>query len=102
MTDNMKQRLLVMNGQKLAQNEMEDGTWKTEKISKAQGIKAGIYHISNAVNADLVGDNIGEVIHHDKKRGLLYQKNDSQFIKHETSNLDKIPEIGIFINITYS
>ena len=93
-----KRTLLVMNGQKLAQNDAT-GDWKTEKITKAKGTKPGIY---NSVDADPLKDNIGEVIYIDKKGEALYQKNDSQFIKHDLSVFDKIPENASFINIKYA
>lgn len=96
----MKKRLIVMNGQKLAQNN-STGEWKTEKVTKAEGIKPGIYNLYNAVNADKSKDNIGEVIHVDKKDNALYQKNGSQYIKHDLSCFDEIPETGRMLNIKY-
>ena len=47
-----------MNGQKLFQND-STGEWKTEKVSKAQGIKPGIYNLYNAIDADKTKENIG-------------------------------------------
>ncbi len=96
----MKKRLLVMNGQKLAQNDAT-GEWKTEKVTKAQGIKPGIYNLYTAIDADKTNDNIGEVIHIDKKDNALYQKSDTQYIKHDLSCFDQIPEIGSLLNIQY-
>lgn len=96
----MKKRLLVMNGQKLVQNDFT-GEWKTEKVSKAEGIKPGVYNLYNAVDADQSINNIGEVIHIDKKENVLYQKNGSQFIKHDLSCFDQIPETGRMMNIKY-
>lgn len=89
-----------MNGQKLAQND-STGEWKTEKVTKAKGIKPGIYNLYNAVDADKLKENIGEIIHIDKKTNLLYQKNGSQYIKHDLSCFEKIPETGGMINIKY-
>lgn len=96
----MKKRLLVMNGQKLAQND-STGKWKTEKVTKAQGIKPGIYNLYTAIDADKTNDNIGEIIHIDKKDNSLYQKNGSQYIKHDLNCFDQIPEIGSYLNIRY-
>lgn len=89
-----------MNGQKLAQND-STGEWKTEKVTKAQGIKPGIYNLYTAIDADKTNDNIGEIIHIDKKDNALYQKNDSQYIKHDLSCFDQLPEIGCYLNIKY-
>lgn len=69
----MKKRLLVMNGQKLVQNDFA-GEWKTEKVIKAEGVKPGIYNLYNAVNADQSKENIGEIIHIDKKRMYFIKK----------------------------
>ena len=96
----MRKRLIVMNGQKLVQNGMS-GEWKTEKVKKAHGINPGIYNLYNAVDANISKDNIGEVIHIDKKDNVLYQKNESQYIKHILSCFDKMPETGQLMNIKY-
>ena len=39
----MKQRLLVMNGQKILQHEQE-GRWQNDKVEKAGLVKPGIYN----------------------------------------------------------
>ncbi len=98
--DTMKKRLLVMNGQKLSQND-SSGEWKTDNVSKALGIKPGIYNLYNAVNADISKDNIGEVIHIDKKENVLYQKNGLQYIKHDLSCFEQTPKTGLILNIKY-
>lgn len=91
-----------MNGQKLAQND-SSGEWRTEKVTRDGGIKPGIYNLYNSVDANKSKDNIGEVIHVDKKDNALYQKNGSQYIKHDLDSFDKnnIPETGIIMNIKY-
>jgi len=89
-----------MNKQKLTQND-SSGEWKTEKVARDGGIKPGIYNLYNAVDADKSKDNIGEVIHVDKKDNTLYQKNGSQYIKHDLTNFDQIPETGFMMNIKY-
>jgi len=96
--DTMKKILLVMNGQKLTQND-SSGEWKTDNVSKALGIKPDIYNLYNAVNADISKDNIGEVIHIDKKEKVLYQKNGLQYIKHDLSCFEQIPKTGLILNM---
>ena len=49
-----------MNGQKLVQNDFT-GEWKTEKVSKAEGIKPGVYNLYNAVDADKSKNNIAYI-----------------------------------------
>ena len=89
-----------MNGQKIIQND-STGERKTEKISKCKDVKAGIYNLYNAVYADKKKDNIGEVIHVDKKENVLYQKHESQYIKHDLNCFDQIPETGCTLSIKY-
>ena len=89
-----------MNGQKLFQND-STGEWKTEKVSKAQGINPGIYNLYNAVDADKTKENIGEIIYVDKKENVLYQKHESRYIKHDLNCFDQIPETGCILNIKY-
>lgn len=89
-----------MNGQKLSQND-STGEWKTDKVSKAVGIEPGIYNLYNAVNADPSKNTIGQVIHIDKKENVLYQRNGLQYIKHDLSYFDQIPETGVMISIKY-
>lgn len=98
----MKKRLLVMNGQKLVQNESA-GVWKTEKVSKAEGIKPGIYNLYNTVDPDLTKDNIGEIIYIDKIENVLYQQkgSQSQYIKHDLNCFNQIPKPGYLMNIKY-
>jgi len=97
---NIRKRLIVMNGQKIAQND-SSGDWKTEKLTKDGGIKPGIYNLYTAVDADKSKDNIGEVIHIDKKENTFYQKNESEYIKHNLKDFDSIPETGRMMSITY-
>ncbi|MCP5246112.1 MAG: conjugal transfer protein TraO [Burkholderiales bacterium] len=95
----MKQRLLVMNGQKLVQNEV-DGTWKTIKVTKAPGLKAGIYNIYLAKEAETANHSYeGLIIHVDKD--FFYQKSGNEFIKHSSKYFLKLPEVGKIITVRY-
>ena len=47
----MKQRLLVMNGQKIVQHEQE-GRWQNDKVEKAGPVKPGIYNLYLASQPD--------------------------------------------------
>ena len=60
----MKQRVLVMNGQRLLQNE-QGGQWATSKVDKAGAIKPGIYDIYLAGNADKAKTYAGVIVHAD-------------------------------------
>ena len=95
----MKQRLLVMNGQKLVQNEV-DGKWKTVKVTKAPDLKAGIYNIYLAKEAETINHTYdGLIVHVDKD--FFYQKSGSEFIKHPAKYFLKLPEIGKNITVQY-
>lgn len=95
----MKQRLLVMNGQKLVQNEV-DGKWKTIKVTKASDIKAGIYNIYLAKEAETASHSYeGLIVHVDKD--FFYQKSGGEFIKHPSKYFLKFPEVGKNITVQY-
>lgn len=94
----MKQRLLVMNGQRLVQTEKE-GQWATDKVEKAGPVKPGIYNIHLAVEADKAKTHEGMIVHHDRTH--IYQQTGKSFVKHALSDFDKVPEIGSNSSIKY-
>lgn len=95
----MKHRVLVMNGQRIVQNEQAPGTWHTEHVDKAGLLKPGIYNIYAATAADKAKAHEGAIVHADKE--AVYQQIGKQFVKHERANFDKVPEIGSAKSITY-
>jgi KfrB protein len=96
----MKQRILVMNGQRLIQKEQE-GKWLTEKVEKAPGIKPGIYNIFLSKDAANEETNIffGMIFHSNKNS--FYQKVGKDIIKHDKSLFDVKPALGKNITIEY-
>lgn len=94
----MKQRLLVMNGQRLIQVERE-GQWATEKVEKAAGVKPGIYNIYLAVDADKAKAHEGLIVHVDQ--GHIYQQVGRSFVRHMLADFDKAPDAGINASINY-
>jgi KfrB protein len=94
----MKQRVLVMNGQRLVQNE-NDGQWETDKVDKAGAIKPGIYNIHLATDADHAKAYEGVVIHVDKT--TVYQQVGKAFIRHDRTLFDKVPVIGSVSKLEY-
>jgi predicted ABC-type ATPase len=94
----MKQRLLVMNGQRLLQKEKE-GQWVVEKVDKAGTIKPGVYNIYLAAQADKANTYDGVVMHSDKD--YVYQRVDKGYIKHDRSSFDKTPGNGSAVSIKY-
>ena len=94
----MKQRVLVMNGQKLIQSE-NSGQWATDKVEKAGTIKPGIYNIHLSTDADKTKNYEGIVLHADKAN--VYQQVGKNFIKHDRELFDKVPVIGSASSIKY-
>jgi cell filamentation protein len=94
----MKQRVLVMNGQRLVQNE-KDGQWETDKVDKAGAIKPGIYNIHLATDADQAKAYEGVIIHADKT--AVYQQVGKAFIRHDRTLFDKVPVIGSLSRLEY-
>jgi hypothetical protein len=94
----MKQRLLVMNGQKLVQSE-QGAQWATNKVEKAGPIKPGIYNIHLSTRADKTKNHDGVILHADKEH--VYQQVGKIFIKHDLVNFSKVPEVGSNSSIKY-
>jgi KfrB protein len=94
----MKQRVLVMNGQRLVQNE-NAGQWETDKVDKAGVIKPGIYNIHLATDADQAKAYEGVIIHADK--ASVYQQIGKAFVKHDRTLFDNVPAIGSVSRLEY-
>lgn len=94
----MKQRLLVMNGQRLVQSEQE-GQWNTDKVEKAGLIKPGIYNIHLSAQADKTKTEEGVILYVDQAN--VYQQVGKYFVKHDKEDFDKVPEIGSISSIKY-
>jgi hypothetical protein len=62
----MKQRLLVMNGQRIVQHEQE-GQWQNDKVDRAGTVKPGIYNLYLASQADKTKTHDGVVLYADKE-----------------------------------
>lgn len=95
----MKQRLLVMNGQKLVQDEKAPGKWETVNVEKAGSLKPAIYNIYQSQQADKTVGHSGVIIHADKDN--VYQQIGRNYVQHKRSDFDKVPEIGSVKTITY-
>ena len=94
----MKQRLLVMNGQKLLQSERA-GQWQVDKVEKAGAIKPGIYNIYLATAADPAGTHVGVVLHADTE--FVYQHVGKAFVRHDHASFDQVPALGAQVRIRY-
>ena len=94
----MKQRLLVLNGQRLIQTE-QGGQWSTERVEKAGAVKPGIYDIHLATQADKSTRHNGLIIYVDKDN--VYQQVGKSFIKHARTDFDNVPDVGANFSVTY-
>lgn len=97
-SDMSKQRVLVMNGQRVLQSD-EAGQWKNDNVDKAGSIKPGIYPLYLSKGPDKANSYNGPIIHTDKQS--VYQQVGKQIFKHDRQNFDKLPEVGTEKNISY-
>jgi KfrB protein len=89
--DNMKIRLLVMNGQRIIQRE-EKGKWQNHKVEKAGALKPGIYNVYLATPAERHKTYEGVIVH--AEDGAVYQQVGRGFVMHARNDLDSTPVIG--------
>jgi KfrB protein len=89
--DEMKIRLIVMNGQRIIQRE-EEGKWQNHKVEKAGAIKPGIYNIYLATPAEKRKTYEGMIVH--TEDGAVYQQVGRGFVMHSRNDLDAVPVIG--------
>ena len=94
----MKLRILVMNGQRLIENQV-DGKWKTIKVTKAESLKGGIYNIFMAKEADKSEKSEGILVHFTSSE--LFIKTPYGFIKYENPGDIKLPHIGSHVSVGY-
>jgi hypothetical protein len=94
----MKQRLLVMNGQRLVQSE-QAGQWSTIKVERAGTVKPGIYHLHLAIDPDKSKAYDGLILYADQ--GLIYQQVGKVLVKHSLPDFDTVPEIASSARIKY-
>jgi len=104
MTDNIKQRLLVLNGQRILQNYTQAG-WKTTGLIKKaeEGIEPGIYNLFMAHDAK-TGNAIyeGLILYIDKKQGIIYQQQPNKaLIAHNLNSIKRVPPVGKHISFQY-
>ena len=95
----MKQRLLVMNGQRILQSEQE-GAWTNQKVDKAGALKPGIYNLYLAEQADKTKRYDGVIVHVDSSH--IYQQIEKKFVLHSRNDFDTVPAIGNVKSVSYN
>ena len=94
----MKQRLLVMNGQRLLQSETA-GQWVTSSVAKAGHIRPGIYNLFSARAADTSRKTEGPILHADDDK--VYQLAAGAVVAHARSMFQEEPQPGKALTIAY-
>lgn len=94
----MKQRILVMNGQRIVQSEFNQ-EWVTSKVDKAGQIKPGIYDISLATPPSKEKTYSGVILHVDQEH--VYQQAGKTCIRHASRDFPKPPSTGAEVAIKY-
>jgi len=101
----MKQRILVMNGQRLIQTYHNNQEWKTDKVERALGLKPGIYNIYLAKiiedNNKLAQNDFNGVVIHINNT-VVIQQIGKDFIMHDRKKFSKTPIIGDNVSIKYA
>lgn len=94
----MKQRLLVMNGQRLLQSEL-GRKWETIKVEKAGAVKPGIYNIHLSAMVDKAVTHDGPILHADSN--YIYQHVGNSLMKHDLNAFARLPDLGSHCSVTY-
>jgi KfrB protein len=95
----VKQRLLVMNGQSILQQE-EQNQWLPVKVDKAKGLKPGIYNLYHATPPYKAKAHSGLILITDKT-SVYQQVGKSQYVRHDRIDFEKPPEAGEAKLISY-
>ena len=96
----MKQRLLVMNGQRIVQQE-SNSNWTNVRVDKAGDLRPGIYALYTAKPADKAKETIGVILHVDKEH--VYQEEGRSIVTHDSKAFDTVnqPQPGTMKAIKY-
>jgi hypothetical protein len=94
----MKERFLVMNGQKIVQHEVE-GQWQNRSVEKAGVLKPGIYNLYLANQVDKTETNSGVILHGTNE--TIFQQVGKKYVKHNREDFDIMPGIGSNCSISY-
>jgi len=95
----MKQRLLVMNGQRIVQAEQE-GAWVNQKVDKAGLLKPGIYNLYLAQPADKAKKHDGVIVYADNDH-IYQQLGKAAFVTHPRSAFQAVPDTGKAVGVSY-
>lgn len=97
----MKQRVVVMNGQKVVQGDKSGaGGWSTLLTEKAGSLRPGIYNIYMADQVDKSRAYMGAIVHADADH--IYQQVGRSYVRHQRADFEKgCPAVGDVIAVRY-
>ena len=97
-----KLRMIVMNGQKIIQAQINN-EWETARtIKKAEeGIKPGIYNIYLAKTPENKKQYEGKILYIDKENEVFYQQTGKDFIVYQLNAMSGRPVAGKYVVIEY-
>ncbi len=102
MTTPKKQRIIVMNGRKILQTQINNEWETTGTIKKAEkGIRPGVYNIYLAKEPSDKNQYEGKILLIDKDNGVFYQQVKKDFIVHQLSTVDGKPVAGKDVVVRY-
>jgi hypothetical protein len=97
-----KQRMVVMNGQKIIQTLVNNEWETTGTIKKVEeGIKPGIYNIYLAKPPGDKKRYEGKIVYIDRENAVFYQQTGKDFIVHRLNAVDGKPVAGKDMMIEY-
>ena len=102
MTTPKKQRIIVMNGRKILQTQINNEWETTGTIKKAEeGIRPGVYNIYLAKEPHDKNEYEGKILLVDKDNGVFYQQVKKDFIVHQLNSVDGKPVAGKDVVVRY-
>lgn len=96
--DNMKLRIIVMNGHRLVESH-HGGRWRTDKVDKANGLTPYIYNLFMAEPADKTQQYDGVVLYADRQ--FVYQTFKKGYVCHDAADFQLAPTYGERVRIAY-
>ena len=97
-----KQRIIVMNGQKILQTQNNNEWETTGAIKKAEeGIRPGVYNIYLAKEPSDKNQYEGTILLIDKDNGVFYQQSNKDFIVHQLKAVDGKLVAGKDVVVSY-
>ncbi len=102
MTTPQKQRIIVMNGRKILQTQINNEWETTGTIKKAEeGIRPGVYNIYLAKVPSDKNQYEGKILLVDKDNDVFYQQVKKDFIVHQLNAVDGKPVAGKDVVVSY-